>query len=67
MNSRFLRCSHCQRAVDLYKQAAEKADAQGIDVEFAAINCVLEGTICNEWFGIRAYPTFLAVNDFHGT
>jgi len=36
-------------------------------VEFAAINCVSEHRVCNEWFGIRAYPTFLAVNDKHGT
>jgi curved DNA-binding protein CbpA len=36
-------------------------------VEFAALNCVSNSKVCNDWFGIRAYPTFLAINDKHGT
>lgn len=52
----------------LLLQAAEDADEGGLSqVEFAAVNCVNEHAVCNDWFGIRAYPTFLAVNDRHGT
>jgi hypothetical protein len=37
------------------------------DIEVGAVNCVTEPRICGEWFAIRAYPSFLAVNDLHGT
>ena len=25
-----------------------------------------QGSICNEWFGIKSYPSLLAINDKHG-
>ena len=25
-----------------------------------------QGSICNEWFGIKSFPTLLAINDKHG-
>ena len=37
------------------------------NVEFGAVNCVAESRICSEWFGIRSYPTYLALSDVHGT
>jgi protein disulfide-isomerase A6 len=42
-------CSHCQRAVELFKDAAAAADAAALPVEFGAVNCVNEHVICSEW------------------
>jgi len=59
-------CGHCQQNIANVKKLAEllKDDE---DVEVGAVNCVTETRICSEWYAVRAYPTFLAVNDLHGT
>ena len=59
-------CGHCQQSIPSVKRLADllKDDE---DVEVGAVNCVTEARICGEWMGIRQYPTFLAVNDQHGT
>ncbi|KAH8053034.1 hypothetical protein JL722_9699 [Aureococcus anophagefferens] len=36
-------------------------------VEFGAVNCARNAKICNDWYGIRAYPTVLALNEVLGT
>ena len=65
-------CSACQNFLPHYKEIADDLqDDSGIEV--GAVNCVSSEEICSEWFGIRAYPTLLAINDkwgmrqeFHG-
>jgi thiol-disulfide isomerase/thioredoxin len=42
-------CSHCQRSVELYKDAATAADDAAMPLEFGAVNCVNEHKICSEW------------------
>lgn len=59
-------CGHCQQLVPVYKQVAEQLKEED-DIEVGAVNCATEEAICSRWFGIRAYPTLLALNDKHGT
>ena len=59
-------CGACQQTIPAYKEVASAFENEE-GVEIGAVNCVSQGRICNEWFGIRAYPTILAVNDKHGT
>ena len=59
-------CGHCQQMAPMYKSLAESLEFDA-GVEVGSVNCVTQARICNEWFGIRAYPTILALNDKHGT
>ncbi len=61
-------CGACQSFIPSFKQIAEQlAEDTSVDVEVGSVNCVTNPTICGDWFGIRSYPTLLAVNDKHGT
>lgn len=61
-------CGACQQFIPSFKQIAEQlAEDTSVDVEVGSVNCVTDPTICGDWFGIRSYPTLLAVNDKHGT
>lgn len=59
-------CGACQSFTQTYKAVAEALD-EVVGVEIGAVNCAVEARLCNEVFGIRAYPTILAVNDLFGT
>jgi len=59
-------CGHCQQLVPMYKQVAEALE-QDAGIEVGAVNCATQARVCGEWFGIKAYPTLLAINDKHGT
>ena len=52
----------------MFKQLADAiAQDTTVEVEVGSVNCVTNTAICSDWFGIRSYPTILAVNDKHGT
>lgn len=61
-------CGACQSFIPTFKQIAERlAEDHSVDVEVGSVNCETNKAICGDWFGIRSYPTLLAVNDKHGT
>lgn len=58
-------CSACQSFIQTYKEIADGMEDDFVEV--GAVNCVTNERICSDWFGIRAYPTLIALNDKHGT
>lgn len=54
-------CVHCQRTVNQWKGAATAM--QNDNIEFGAVNCVKEKTICQSWFNIQSYPTVMMMNE----
>ncbi|KAH8071272.1 hypothetical protein JL720_11482 [Aureococcus anophagefferens] len=64
-------CGACKAFAPTYKAAARRGAArEGAAweaVEFGAVNCARNAKICNDWYGIRAYPTVLALNEVLGT
>ncbi|KAJ1458508.1 hypothetical protein M885DRAFT_512979 [Pelagophyceae sp. CCMP2097] len=58
-------CGGCRAFAPVFKDAAKLAsESEDVgNVEFGAINCVEHDRICREWYGIRAYPTLIAINE----
>lgn len=50
----------------LYKEIAELLKNEN-GIEMGAVNCATQHPLCNDRFGIRGYPTILAINDKFGT
>jgi len=59
-----IRCGHCQQKVPVYTNIASMLEDED-SIEVGSVNCATQPTICNEWFGIRSYPTVVALNDLH--
>lgn len=58
-------CGHCQQMVPTFSNIASMLEEEEA-IEVGAVNCATQSVICNEWFGIRSYPTVVALNDHHG-
>ena len=59
-------CGPCQQMVPFYKEIANQLQHDS-GIEVGAVNCATQHELCGNRFGIRGYPTILAVNDKHGT
>eukprot|EP00931_Biecheleriopsis_adriatica_P106016 TRINITY_DN80533_c0_g1_i1.p1 TRINITY_DN80533_c0_g1~~TRINITY_DN80533_c0_g1_i1.p1 ORF type:complete len:885 (+),score=159.09 TRINITY_DN80533_c0_g1_i1:33-2687(+) len=58
-------CPHCRNTRHIWRDIASKLEH--LPVEVGAVNCVRQPKICNEYVGVRSYPTVKLINREFGT
>merc|ERR1711865_822991 len=58
-------CPACRSTRDKWRGIARRVEH--LPVEVGAVNCVRQRRICNEYVGVRAYPTVMLLNRQFGT